>query len=249
MSVFYLGDACSCTRYLFRHRHEEPNCPISIRSLIYVVVFSGPYVGTPGALSDHMLEAALARVAERSKSDISSRSSENAHPLSYIIIWGVKDGELPNFETSMRSSSNLSNPSLWNKDSTRTLRIAIFPIWPEKQRTLHICQLLAILLAHSTDSADVTAVTVHLDSNSTPPVFEFVFSKNKEPVSPHNVERTRVIRDDASKPCQAFIISLCNYMATYFSHIQVHLGMQILKFTSPSLTQLNRMIIPPGPKA
>ena len=246
MSVFYFCDVCSRAGDLFRRRHELPGCLISILSLTYV---SRPYVGTRASPSDSILDA-----AKRPKSNISSRSSENAHPLSQITIWEGKDGELPNFENFDETLFQFAQLFIGaTKIQPETPELQFSPSDSKEERTLRICQLLALVLAHTTDSADVTAVTVHLDSNSTAPKFEFIFSKNKEPASPHNVERAvklaQVIRDNASKPCQGFITSLCDYMATYCSHNQTHLGKHILKLTSPLITQLDRMIKSPGSKA
>ena len=207
-------------------------------------------MGTRASPSDFDLRA---HATKRSKLNISLRSSENAHPLSQITIWEKNDGELPNFENFDEKLFQLAQLFIGaTKIQPETPELQFSPSDSKEERTLRICQLLALLLAHSADSADVTAVTVNLDSNSTPPIFEFVFCKNKEPVSPHDVERAvklaQVIRDNSSKPCQAFITSLCDYMAIYCYHNQVHLGKHILKLASPLLTQLHRMIKSPESK-
>ena len=253
MSFLPLCDLLYCARELFSHHHGEPGCPISSRSLTYGTEFPRPRVDPRASAFEPNIRLVRTGAPVVSKPNIPLRSSENAHPLSQITIWEAKVAELPNSETLDQNLFQVAQLFIGaTKIQPETPELQFASSESKEERTLRICQLLALLLAHSTDSADVTAVTVHLDTISKPPIFQFVFCKNKEPASPYDVERAvklaQVIRDNASKSCQAFVTSLCNYMATYCSHNQVRLGKYILKLTSPLITHLDRMIQSPGPK-
>ena len=177
------------------------------------------------------------------KSITSLKTSENAHPLSQITVWEGKDSDLPNYENFDERLFQVAQLFVGNtKIQVETPQLQFTSSDTKEERTLRICKLIGLLLAHTTEGADVTAVTLYLDTKSKPPVFEFVFAKNKEPASPHDLERAKklaqVIRDNASKSCQTFVTIICEYMATYCSHNQRHLAKHIRDLTPPLITHL-----------
>jgi hypothetical protein len=195
-----------------------------------------------GAYTSHWLQK-----IKRAQVPLKFGTSENAHPLSQITIWEGKDGDVPKFDTFDESLFHVATLFIGKTNiQAETPELQFSSSDTIEQRTLLICQLVALLLANSNSGSAVTAVTTHLDAKSDPPTFQFVFAKNKEPASIHDIKRANklaeVIRDGVSKPCQDFVTDLVDYMAIYSAHNQRHLSKHILDFAPPLLTQLDRMI-------
>jgi hypothetical protein len=238
-------DLCEhCLPYLacFRPHEKEPDSTVALSSLTCKI-------GHIYRTADKVGLRDVLRKYEASKR-IKFTMSENAHPSE---IWEGKDGKTPkfdNFDQSLFQVAQLFIALTKMQVEIPKLQFAQFDT--NEERTLRICQLIALLLAHRTDSSEVTAVTLYFDSKSDPPSFQFVFAKNKEPMSPHDIERAeklaKVIKAGASKPCNGFITDICNYMALHSAHIQIHLGKHILHIAPPLITQLDRMINSPEPQ-
>ena len=164
-----------------------------------------------------------------------------------------KTGEAPKFDNFDQSLFQIAQLFLQNtKMQVEIPKLQFTQSDTNEDRTLRICQLIALLLAHGRDGSEVTAVTLYFDSKSDPPCFQFVFAKNKEPISPHDIERAeklaKVIKTGASKPCNEFVTDICNYMALHSAQIQIYLGKYILKTAPTLVTQLDRMINSPEPQ-
>ena len=114
----------------------------------------------------------------------------------------------------------------------------------KERRTLQICQLVALLLAHKQTGPEVTAVTLHADLATLPPSVAFVYSKNKDDLTAEDDKRA----DELAKIFRGilynnrFIEDLCTYMsinspARFNTHCR-----SILKFAPPLLSHLKKMI-------
>jgi len=197
------------------------------------------------------LRELIAQRAKHTNTQNLAKSSENAHPMSQITVWEGQDGQVTDFTS---FDKDLFQVALLFINGTNiqpeTPELQFDPLDNKEQRTLRICQLVALLLAHTTSGGDVTAVTMHHDKTSTPPLLEFVFTKNKEPVSKHDVERAdklvNSIKRTAGKSCPEFVTEICNYMASHCFHNQLHLSKHIVTLGPPLLQELDDMIKAPA---
>jgi hypothetical protein len=108
-----------------------------------------------------------------------------------------------------------------------------------------MCQYIALLLSHSADGPEVTAVTQHVDLKSTPIHFDFIFTKNRDEPSVRDTNRAaelgHLIRKEMPQGKEALMSSLHKFAPNYSSHTYVQQAKHILRLTPPIITHLGRI--------